>query len=151
MQRLLLALFLILGVHTGNSQNIFLGEKMLELKPLKWLGNNAPTSGRRTHIEFFDTRNDACHRSLEQLCKKTTPKSQTQLVIVARISESEASRLFEKYLSPTFMVALDPQGRIFSTYDVKYVPFEIITDERQRAVWFGNPLKSDQKIIEENR
>jgi len=48
-------------------------------------------------------------------------------------------------------VALDPHGDIFSIYDVKFVPFEIITDNRQRVIWFGNPLKPNQPMIEENR
>ncbi len=153
MQRFILVLLMMFGaIGSSSAQHIFLGERLPKLKSVKWLGNHEPKATRRTHIEFFDTRNVACRESIEQLHKEIeTTEPNSQLVIVTRTSEAEATRLFEKYISPTFSVALDPQGDIFSVYDVKFVPFEIITDNRQRVIWFGNPLKPKQTMIEENR
>ncbi|MBE6181257.1 MAG: hypothetical protein E7148_00975 [Rikenellaceae bacterium] len=153
MLRLILALLLTFGlIDSGIAQHIFLGERLPKLKSLKWLGGHEPVATQRARIEFVDIRNIACRESIELLRKEiATTESNSQLVIVAHTDETEATRLFGKYLSPTFSVALDPHGDIFSIYDVKFVPFEIITDNRQRVIWFGNPLKPNQPMIEENR
>ena len=97
MQRFILVLLTMFGViGSSSAQHIFLGERLPKLKSVKWLGNHEPTATRRTHIEFFDTRNVACQRSIEQLHKEIeTTEPNSQLVIVptqARPRQPDFSR-----------------------------------------------------------
>ena len=41
-------------------------------------------------------------------------------------------------------------GRIFSAFNVQYVPFGVLVDSRNRALWMGNSLQLTPEIIEKS-
>ena len=44
----------------------------------------------------------------------------------------------------------DTGGRIFSAFNVQYVPFGVLVDSRNRALWMGNSLQLTPEIIEKS-
>lgn len=58
--------------------------------------------------------------------------------------------LLSPFLSRHISVALDTGGRIFSAFNVQYVPFGVLVDSRNRALWMGNSLQLTPEIIEKS-
>ena len=150
MKKVLLTLLLALAlpVAAAEAQNIALGERVPEVKVPAWLrgGKPAATPGL-TYVEFFHSSNPACTASLEQL-RAITDKlgAKLHVVVVTRENEEKIAPL----LSPFLSVALDTGGRIFSAFNVQYVPFGVLVDSRNRALWMGNSLQLTPEIIEKS-
>lgn len=149
---LLILLALALPVASAMAQSIALGERVPEVKPSAWLGGQQPSVAAMTYIEFFHSSNPACITSLERL-KSLTSKLGTKLrvIIVTQEKEEKVAPLLTSYLSPAMVVALDTQGRIFAAYEVTYVPFGVLTDAKNRALWLGNSLQLDEQVIEKSK
>lgn len=148
---LLLLLALAAPLSTTFAQNIALGQRVPELKVAAWLGGRQPAPAQATYIEFFHSSNPGCAESLERL-REMTNKFGTKLrvVVLAREPEEKVAPLLSPYLSPRIGVALDPSGRIFSAFGVSYVPFGVLVDAKNRALWMGNSLQLTPKIIEDS-
>lgn len=153
MKRILwLLLFALTVPAAGAAQQIALGERAPEIRPAAWLGGRQPQPAEMTYVEFFVESNPSCRTSLERL-KELTSKLGTKLrvIVVAREKEERLAPLLAPFLSPRIAVALDPDGRIFSAYGVEYVPFGVLTDARNRALWMGNSLQMNQRVIEQSK
>lgn len=153
MKRILwLMLFALLAPAAGAAQNIALGERAPEVRPSAWLGDRQPAGAEMTYVEFFVASNPACRTSLERL-KELTSKLGTKLrvVVVAREKEEQIAPVLVPYLSPQIGAALDPEGKIFAAYGVSYVPFGVLTDARNRALWMGNSLQLTEQVIEQSK
>lgn len=134
------------------SQNIALGERVPELKVSSWLAGQKPAATPRlTYVEFFQSSNAACITSLRQL-KDLTDKLGTKfyVVIITQEKEDKIAPMLTPYLSPRISVALDGGGRIFSAFGVQYVPFGVLVDNKNRALWMGNSLQLTPEIIEKS-
>lgn len=99
----------------------------------------------------FHSSNPACTASLEQL-RAITDKlgAKLRVVVVTRENEEKISPLLSPFLSRHISVALDTGGRIFSAFNVQYVPFGVLVDSRNRALWMGNSLQLTPEIIEKS-
>ena len=45
-------------------------------------------------------------------------------------------------------VGFDASGRSFSNFGVAYLPFGVLTDAKNRALWMGNSLQLTPAFIE---
>ena len=154
MKKVLLTLLLALAlpVAAAVAQNIALGERVPEVKVPAWLGGEKPAATPRlTYVEFSHSSNPACTASLEQL-RAITDKlgAKLRVVVVTRENEEKISPLLSPFLSRHISVALDTGGRIFSAFNVQYVPFGVLVDSRNRALWMGNSLQLTPEIIEKS-
>lgn len=150
---LILLLALLAPAAEAGAQNIALGERVPELKISEWLGDERPAAGKApTYIEFFHTSNQSGTASLDHLEKLSRRQgTDLRIVVVAQEPKEKIARLLDPYLSPRICVALDPDGRIFRAFGVSYVPFGVLVDERNRALWMGNTLQLTPEIIENNQ
>lgn len=153
MKRILLLALLALTIPAAAAaQNIALGERAPEIRPAAWLAGRQPAGASMTYVEFFVASNPACRTSLERL-KDLTSKLGTKLrvIVVTREKEEQIAATLDPLLSPRMAVALDPEGRIFTAYGVSYVPFGVLTDARNRALWMGNSLQLNEQVIENSK
>lgn len=134
------------------AQRIALGERMPEIRPAAWVAQVEPAPAAKTYIEFFAAGSPACVKSLQRLrALAADADSGLRVIVVTRDREEVVAPLVQQLLSPRFTVALDPQGKIFASYGVDYVPFGVLTDARNRALWQGNSLQLTEETIEKSR
>ncbi|EFR56924.1 hypothetical protein HMPREF9720_1104 [Alistipes sp. HGB5] len=150
---LLILLFAaLLPFAAADAQNIALGERVPELKVPAWLDGQKPAATPRlTYVEFFQSSNAACITSLKQL-RAMTDKLGTKLrvVVITQEKEDKIGPLLRPYLSPQISVAIDAGGKIFTAFGVQYVPFGVLVDSKNRALWQGNSLHLTPEIIDKS-
>lgn len=152
MKKIIPILLFVLAVPAASTvaQNIALGERAPELKVQAWLEGQQPQEAPMTYVEFFVSSNKAAKPALDRL-KAISDKlgAQLHVVIVTREKEAVVSPLLKPYLSKQISVALDPAGKIFTAYGVTYVPFGVLLNAKNRALWMGNSLQISTEIIEQ--
>ena len=152
MKKVLLIWLLAAGFASAGAtaQNIALGERVPELKIQTWRDNRQPEPAPTTYIEFFHSTNPACKTSLERL-KEITGKSGTKLrvIVVTKEDAAKVTPLLRPYLSKRIGAALGTE-KAFTAFGVTYVPFGVLTDARNRAMWMGNSLQFNEKLIEQS-
>lgn len=150
MKKVLLIVLLAAGFASATAQNIILGERVPELKAQAWLDDRQPAAAPITYIEFFHSSNPACKSSLERL-KELTGKLGTKLrvIVVTKEEPGKIAPLIRPYLSRQITAALNA-GKGFEAFAVTYVPFGVLIDARNRALWLGNSLQLNEKLIEQS-
>lgn len=152
MKKVLLILLLALGFAPAGAaaQNIALGEKVPELKAAAWLDDRQPAPAPITYIEFFHSANPGCKTSLDRL-KELTGKLGTKLrvIVVTQEDAAKIAPLLRPYLSKQITVVLNAE-KGFSAFGVSYLPFGVLTDAKNRALWMGNSLQINEKLIEQS-
>lgn len=142
---LLTSLAALLTVFTAAAQSIALGERVPEFRNAVWLDGRAPQPAPLTWIVFFHSSNRACITSIEQFEQlHAASDGRLRVVIVTCEPTDRIEPLLRPRLNDRTSVALDPEGRIFAAYGVSYVPFGVLTDSRNRALWQGNALRLDE-------
>jgi len=68
----------------------------------------------------------------------------------AKEKEDKIGPLLRPYLSPQISVAIDAGGKIFTAFGVQYVPFGVLVDSKNRALWQGNSLHLTPEIIDKS-
>ena len=131
------------------AQNIALGERVPEVKNPVWLDGHQPAQAPTTYIEFYHSSNKTSAASLEQL-KKLSDKSGAKLrvIVVAKEPADKVGPLLRPYLSPRMAVALDTSGKGFAAFGVTYVPFGVLIDGKNRALWMGNSLQMNEQLFQ---
>ena len=145
---LILSFALASAIGSVTAQNVVLGDRVPDLKVSKWLDDRQPAAAPATYIEFFHSSNPACVTSLDKL-KKLTGKLGTKLrvIVVTKEDPAKIASLLKPYLSQQIGVALGAE-KGFTAFGVTYVPFGVLTDAKNRAVWMGNSLQFNEKLIE---
>ena len=145
---LILSFALASAAGSATAQNVVLGDRVPDLKVSKWLDDRQPAAAPETYIEFFHSSNPACVTSLDKL-KKLTGKLGTKLrvIVVTKEDPAKIAPLLKPYLSQQIGVALGAE-KGFTAFGVTYVPFGVLTDAKNRAVWMGNSLQFNEKLIE---
>ncbi len=145
---LILSFALASAAGSATAQNVVLGDRVPDLKAPKWLDDRQPAAAPATYIEFFHSSNPACVTSLDKL-KKLTGKLGTKLrvIVVTKEDPAKITSLLKPYLSQQIGVALGAE-KGFTAFGVTYVPFGVLTDAKNRAVWMGNSLQFNEKLIE---
>ncbi|WP_418426362.1 hypothetical protein [Alistipes sp.] len=146
---LILSFALASAAGSATAQNVVLGDRVPDLKAPKWLDDRQPAAAPATYIEFFHSSNPACVTSLDKL-KKLTGKLGTKLrvIVVTKEDPAKIASLLKPYLSQQIGVALGAE-KGFTAFGVTYVPFGVLTDAKNRAVWMGNSLQFNEKLIEQ--
>ena len=147
---LILSFALASAAGSATAQNVVLGDRVPDLKVSKWLDDRQPAAAPATYIEFFHSSNPACVTSLDKL-KKLTDKLGTKLrvIVVTKEDPAKIAPLLKPYLSQQIGVALGAE-KGFTAFGVTYVPFGVLTDAKNRAVWMGNSLQFNEKLIEQS-
>ena len=152
MKKVLLIWLLAAGFTSAGAtaQNIALGERVPELKAQAWLDDRQPAPAPMTYIEFYHSTNPACKTSLERL-KELTGKLGTKLrvIVVTKEDAAKIAPLLRPYLSERLTVVLNAE-KGFTAFGVTYLPFGVLTDAKNRALWMGNSLQINEKLIEQS-
>ena len=105
-----------------------------------------------TYVEFFHS---ASRNSLEAIrhLHRISEKMGDRLRIVVLVHEPEEkiAPLLTPYLSEHLGASCHPNGKLFTAYDVRYVPFGVLLGPRHRALWMGNTLQLTPEIIEKSK
>lgn len=152
MKKALLILLAVcgLGISLAQAQNIILGEKVPDLKPAGWIDNRHPAPASITYVEFFHSSNPACLRSLKRLRDLATrSKPAMRVIVVTREDTARIAPLIRPYLGQRVSAAVHAE-RGFAAFGVTYVPFGVLIDSRNRALWMGNSLQINEQIIEQS-
>ena len=139
----------ILTPSGAEAQNIILGEKVPELKAAGWIDNRHPAPAAVTYLEFFHSSNPACIASLKRLkALASKPKSPLRVIVVTREDTARIAPMLRPHLSERVSATIHAE-RGFSAFGVTYVPFGVLIDTRNRALWMGNSLQFNEKLIEQ--
>lgn len=152
MKKALLILLAVcgLGLSFARAQNIILGEKVPDLKPAGWIDNRHPQPAPITYVEFFHSSNPACITSLERLRDLSArSKPAMRVIVVTREDTARIAPMLRPFLSRRISATIHAE-RGFAAYGVTYVPFGVLIDARNRALWMGNSLQLNEKIIEQS-
>lgn len=150
-KKLFMSLAALFSVLAAAAQHIALGERIPEFRNVAWLDGRAPQPAPLTWIIFFHSSNRACHTSIERIealraaCDRTL-----RVVVVTCEPTARIEPLLKSRLDDRFSVALDAERRIFADYGVSYVPFGVLTDDRNRALWQGNALRLDEPTLKQS-
>lgn len=146
---LLLATMLFAGFGCARAQNIALGERVPELKIGTWLDNRRPTPAPLTYIEFYHSSTPTGTASIEQLRHTADAMGgKLHVVVIARESAEKIATTLRPFLSPNLCVGIDPTGQIFGNFGVSYLPFGVLVDAKNRALWMGNSLQINAANID---
>ncbi|MEG1621790.1 MAG: hypothetical protein RR330_00300 [Alistipes sp.] len=148
----ILWIFILLSMFSSASvaQNILLGERVPEIKSEAWLQGQEPAAKPLTYIEFYHSKHKGSAASLAHL-EQLARTFDTKLKIIVITNEKQAN--FEAQLTPyltrnaNFGVLTDG-SKIFTAYGVNYLPFGVLVDAKNRALWMGNGAKLQAAQIE---
>ena len=70
------------------------------------------------------------------------------MIVVTKEDAAKVTPLLRPYLSKRIGAALGTE-KAFTAFGVTYVPFGVLTDAKNRAVWMGNSLQFNEKLIEQ--
>ena len=146
---LLIFLFVLSGACGAQAQRIALGARVPELKISGWLDGRPPEAAPLTSIEFYHSSNKEGIRSLDRLKAAADELGgRLRIVVVAQESEEKVAAILRPYVSQRIGVGFDASGRSFANFGVAYLPFGVLTDAKNRALWMGNSLQLTPAFIE---
>lgn len=150
MKRLLILLTtLFASIGTIYAENIIIGDKTPRLRLQAWLMDMQPEEADFTCILFHNSESALCRQSLneiKQITNKFAPN--LNLIIITKESYSEAGVALTSFISDRTSVGFDERGRTFRAFGVKFIPFCIIINSKNRAVWCGNGASLSEAVIE---
>ena len=135
----------------ASGQEIALGERVPEFRIAAWLDDRQPEPAPLTYIEFFSTRRRRRASSRSSGCANSPGARANGCASSSSPANStkKVARMLRPYLSEHIGVALDA-ARGFELFGVRYVPFGVLTDRRNRALWMGNTLQFDEETIQQS-
>lgn len=137
--------FTALFISAAQAQNLSIGGRLGELRAKEWIGAK-PTSDRAQLINFFHTSSAASVAQLAELEKLATKYPQLNVIVLAK---EPAQTISGKIPSQRkYFVGIDDNARTFSSLEIDFVPFSILTDAKGRILWFG--ATPSAKIISDN-
>ena len=150
-RNILLTLLLLLASFALRAQEIVIGDRVPDFRPAEWLGAEPAEDDRRaTLFVFYHTESQPCVDALPHIDSLARTMQNERVIIVAMEPKERIAPTLARYMSQNFYVAIDPTGRIFSSFGIRYVPFGVMIDRKGRACWIGNPLLATEKIIRDN-
>lgn len=142
-------LLALAAYHTPlSAQNVALGERVPEVKVQSWIEDRAPGNAPMTYVEFFHS---SCGSSIDALKRlkaiSETMGKELNVVVVTTADDTASGALLRPYLSRNMFAGIDPNGKLFKSFGVTYVPFGVLLDNKNRALWAGNTLNFDTETI----
>jgi len=139
MKPFLLGLILLLTAPAVQAQRLVIGEKAPAVQPGEWLaGQPGELTGKPVLVDFFHSSNDQCVANLTRLnALQQSHAGSLAVVLVCREPADKIRPLIEGK-GYRFSTVLDDNGKTFTAYQVRFVPFAALIDARGRLVWTGN-------------
>ena len=144
---LMVALWLYNGI--THAENIIIGDKIPDMRLQAWLMDMQPESADYTCTLFYHSESQLCQQSLlriKQIVNQYAPK--INLIIITKEAYADAGVTLTGFLSDNTSVGFDERGRTFRAFGVKFIPFCVISDNKDRAVWLGNGATLTAQTIE---
>lgn len=148
MKKILATCLLALSAAAAPAQTVALGERVPDLKIQTWLGGQQPAEALLTYIEFFQPSSAASLASLENL-QALSRKLGTKLhvIVVSREKEPATLTLLTPYVSEAMSMGIDPAGRAFTAFGIRYVPAGVLVDAKKKALWMGNSSQVNEQLL----
>ncbi len=144
----MLLLALAAGYTTVSAQNVALGERVPELKFQSWISDRTPHNAEMTYVEFFHSSSAASVKALGHLSQIASQMGASLNVVVVTTGEDhKAATLLGPYLAKNMVAGVDVNGKLFKSFGVTYVPFGVLLDSKNRALWAGNTLNFTTETI----
>ena len=136
-----IALLIIFGsTLTASAQRVALEERIPKIKTDQWLDGKAPEKAKFTYIEFAYSKTIPCIQTFLKIKEGESHfNKDLRAIIITKESHEQIGDELRNCAGEYIHVAFDPDGEIFRTFGIRYVPFGIIVDQRRRVLWFGNP------------
>lgn len=130
------------------AQRIATRERTPKIKTRHWLDDIVPQQAEYTYIEFIRSTSLPCIESCRKIKHYTdTADNPFRVVLITHEAPDLIDRRIRECLGGYVGLLIDDSGRLFDDFGVRYVPFGIILDKKRRAVWFGNPLTTDNGLF----
>lgn len=138
----------VLGIDSLAAQSVVVGARAPRLQGNEWLTDSPDLKGKALLVEFFHSTNQTCRERIEPLNNLGNRfKEQLNVVVVVREPrEQVVNLLLHEY--QYFYIALDEQGSIFRTFEVRYVPYAVLMDHRGNILWTGNSSQLTDSVID---
>ncbi|MEG0498344.1 MAG: hypothetical protein RR318_06595 [Alistipes sp.] len=149
MKRLLfISVLTLLCTCATKAQNINIGERVPELKISTWIGRQQPVTAPLTYIEFYHSTSKASRTSLDHL-QALSNKLGTKLAIIIVSQENSEPTIaaLTPYVTSQISVGIDPTGKSYANFGVSFIPFGVLVDAKNRALWLGNTLQLTPEFI----
>lgn len=150
MKKFIILLTLIIGFATkADAENIVLGEKLPDMRISAWLMDLQPDDAPYTCILFHHSESPLCDKVIKRAKRLINKhKSEFRLIIVTKEEYAAAGVALTEHLADNTGVAFDERGRTFRAFGVKFIPFCIISDSKNRALWCGNGAALGEQVVE---
>ncbi len=147
MKNILLTLGLLALTVPAQAQRLIIGEKTPEIQIAQWVENRAASSGKATLIDFFHSGNQQSVNNLNKLDGLETAYGSRLNIVVISQETMEVFRPFIVDKGYGFYAGIDDNGKTFTAYGVRFVPFAALIDAKGRLVWTGNVAALTDEII----
>ena len=141
------ALFALFSLARTEAQTIALKERAPRIKKAVWLNGVQPPKSEFTFIEFVHSASIPCRQSAERICKLVESCPNTTFIMVTHQGADEIEEWMAKSITPRIGVVVD-DVRIRASFGVNYAPYAVILDHKRRPLWFGNPQRLEQQIVD---
>lgn len=136
MKNVVILLTLILSTTIAEAQKLVIGSKMPDLTGVQWL-TKAPKSTKSIFLDFYQSTNSTCVANIDKIEKVISKQPKLSVVIITRENNAAIKSLVNKY-GADYAIGYDPDGKIYSAFGVKFVPFSMIFDAKGEMAWQGN-------------
>ncbi len=145
------AILCLATLPAARAQRLLIGEKIPEIRISDWYGGRSPSDLKRaTLLYFFHSSSEQCRTDIQELENLTARYADRMNVVVVTKEGPDkiGSILGEGDHGP--YVAFDREGKIFTAFSVRFVPFCVLCDNRSRLVWTGNLTSLNGEAIEKS-
>lgn len=141
---LMMSLFLLVA-GTVRAQKMVIGSRIPDFKGVEWL-TTQPDGAGSDHptpmlIEFHHPSNASCIRFFPKLASiwsdYGTETDGLQIVVLVAQDRSYAEQMYRDY-GDKYFIGIDPDGRVYQTFNVQFLPYTLVVNSRGEVYWQGN-------------
>lgn len=150
MKKAIIIILAMLAATTLQAQNIIIGETVPKVHISQWLMDFRPEPAEYTCIVFYHSESQLCRDALP-IIKRVVKNLNGSMsaVIVTKEAYDAAGVTLTEHLDDHIGVAFDDDSRTFRYFQVTYIPFCVIYDQKHRAVWCGNAASMDEGYLQQ--
>lgn len=138
---ILILLTLLFCSVTTYGQRLMIGEKLPEMNSVEWLDQQPVRSKKAYVIEFLHTKSGPSATRLNMLTNIATNIPSLDIIIMFKEPSSTVTEFVSTFIEDQnirLFPAIDKEGRAFTRYGIRFVPFSIVVDKKGSILWFGN-------------
>lgn len=108
-----------------------------------------PDNTDYTCILFYHSQSPQCRKYVTRV-KNLTKEAEGKMnvIILTKERHNEAGVTLTEHLNDLTTVAFDDGGRTFRAFGIKFIPFCVICNSKNKAVWCGHAGSLSKAIIE---